>query len=127
MGFLKDLLEYGQGHGYRKSDNVHVFGGAAGIVSIVSGIVVYLLILPLNVAEHIRVLGLVWVVFGLVCFYALYVFEYEDRRRGGRILALSGILGFISGCGFFIGSLMMFFSGLLAIKYSVRRIGEKLC
>ncbi|MFH1126681.1 MAG: hypothetical protein ABIG84_04320 [archaeon] len=123
---LRNLSVGETSYKHRKKDNVHLFGGVAGIVSIISGIVMYVMVSPLAVAEHIKVLGLVWVVFGLLAFYALYVFEYVDRRRGGRILAALGVIGMLVGVGFFLGALMMAFSGILAIRYSVRRIGQKM-
>lgn len=126
MGSFVRVSETGSGHVHRKKDNVHLFASVAGVLSIISGILLYLMLLSVSVPEYLRVLGLVWVLFGLLDFYALYVFEYENRRNGGRMLAIIGIVGFMFGLGFFIGALMMVFSGLLAIKYSVRKIGKKI-
>ncbi len=127
MGFLEEVFGAETAHVHRKSDEVHVFGSVAGVVSIVSGIVLHVLLLPLDAAWYVRGIGLVWVLFGVLAFYGLYVFEYEDRRAGGRMLAVSGLFGLVFGAGFFAGALMMIFSGILGIAYSVRRVGEKLC
>ncbi len=97
------------------------------VVSIVSGIVLYVLLLPLQVAEYVRAVGLVWVLFGVLAFYGLYVFEYEDRRTGGRMLAVLGLFGLVFGVGFFAGALMMVFAGILGVACSVRRVGKRLC
>ena len=127
MGFLEKVFGCETAHVHRRGDDVYVFGSVAGVVSIVSGIVLYVLLMPLSVAGYIRVAGLVWVLFGVLAFYGLYVFEYEDRRTGGRMLAVLGLFGLVFGVGFFVGSLMMVFAGILGIGCSVRRHGEKLC
>ena len=127
MGFFEKVFGCDTAHVHRRRDEVHVFGSVAGVVSIVSGIVLYVLLMPVSVVGYIRVVGLVWVLFGVLAFYGLYVFEYEDRRTGGRMLAILGLFGLFFGVGFFVGSLMMVFAGILGIRYSVRRLGEKLC
>lgn len=127
MGFLEKVFGAETAHVHRRGDDVHVFGSVAGVVSIVSGIVLYVLLLPLQVAEYIRVVGLVWVLFGVLAFYGLYVFEYEDRRTGGRMLAVLGLFGLVFGVGFFVGALMLVFAGVLGIACSVRRLGKRLC
>lgn len=106
------------------NDNIAAFGSVAGIISIVSGGFLFLFLRILNMHNYIEYLGIIWIIFGFIFFFGVYLFEKGEKKRSGTIFLVFGFIGLLVGVGFFVGAFLAIGAGSLAFKYSI--YGKKL-
>jgi len=104
-------------HKHRKIDSVYILGANAAILCLTTGGFMFAFLNVIGAPAY-SLIGLLWMVYGLVCFLLLGLYKEGRNPMAGHALLILGVLGAFLGVGFFLGGALMAVTGILALKYA---------
>ncbi|MCK5474682.1 MAG: hypothetical protein KAI53_04700 [Candidatus Aenigmarchaeota archaeon] len=122
MGLLKIIhnaysTQRKTNHRHKKTDSVYVLGATAGTLCITTGGFMFAFLSLLDAMMY-SLMGLFWVVYGLVCFILLGLYNDGKNTAVGHMFLVLGVLGAFLGVGFFLGGMLMAITGVLVLVYA---------
>ncbi len=104
-------------HRHKKTDSVYLLGATAGTLCITTGGFMFAFLSIIDAAIY-SLIGLLWIVFGLVCFILLGLYKDGKNTAAGHMFLVLGVLGAFLGVGFFLGGILMAITGVLVLAYA---------
>ena len=104
-------------HKHKKIDTVYVLGANAGILCIVTGGFMFAFLSIVDASLY-SLVGLLWIVVGLLCFILLSLYRNGKNPNAGHAMIFMGVVSTFLGVGFFLGGLLITITGFFAVLYS---------